>query len=442
MKKPLLKSIAIKLISGIGILALFPLGAGAQWVQTNGPTTGGAVQALAVNGDYVFAGTASGGVFVTSDSGNNWNATNFGLTSSNVYTFAVSDDNIFAGTRNGGVFHSTDKGVSWSAVNNGLTNLTTFTLALHDRVLFAGTDGGGIFRSTDSGTSWTVVNSGLTSLKIASLLVINSNVFAGTGDQQVGSTSSCPSNTSRSVCRSIDNGASWITVGSGLPTTCLYASPIWFWYSFEAHSLASVNDFIFCAHTSNNFGIYKSANNGISWNAINSGLSGKNVLSLFANGSDLYAGISGGGVFRSTDSGTNWAAFNTGLTDMNIRSFTVGEGYLFAGTNTSGVWRLYVGETSVKNPQNYLPEQFTFNLFTRNQSNATISISFSLPRFSPVQLKIYNLSGHLIATLYDKPMTAGAHTLMWDTRNVAAGCYMLRMQAGATTQVKAVPLFR
>ena len=59
-----------------------------------------------------------------------------------------------------------------------------------------------------------------------------------------------------------------------------------------------------------------------------------------------------------------------------------------------------------------------------------------------LQVKIYNLSGHLIATLCDKLMGAGAHTLTWDTRNVASGCYMVRMQAGQNSQVKAIPLFR
>jgi hypothetical protein len=229
------------------------------------------------------------------------------------------------------------------------------------------------------------------------------------------------------VCASTSSGTSccWTKVNSGLPSVTINA-------------LAVKGDSLFAG--TNGSGVFRSTDSGASWTAVNTGLTNNTIYALVVNSNDLFAGTNGSGVFRSTDNGTNWAAFNTGLTDLNIRSFAVGVGYLFAGTNTSGVWRWYLGETSVKKPRNYLFEQF--NLLTRNQSNVNISISFSLPRSSPVQLKIYNLSGHLIATLLDKLMDAGSHSVSWDTRRLAAGCYMVRMQAGATTRVKSIPLVK
>jgi hypothetical protein len=59
-----------------------------------------------------------------------------------------------------------------------------------------------------------------------------------------------------------------------------------------------------------------------------------------------------------------------------------------------------------------------------------------------VSIKIYDLSGHLTATLLDKPMNVGRHYVSWNTRNMASGCYLVNMTAGSHTQVKSIPLFR
>ena len=123
----------------------------AQWVQTNGPC-GGIVNALAVSGTDLFAGTYGGGVFLSTNNGTSWSAA--GLTYVDVYSLDVSGTNLFAGTWVG-VFLSTDNGTSWTAVNAGLTDTHVYSLAVSGTNLFAGTYGDGVFLSTDNGTSWT-----------------------------------------------------------------------------------------------------------------------------------------------------------------------------------------------------------------------------------------------------------------------------------------------
>ena len=53
-------------------------GAGAQWVQTNGPA-GCHITALAVSGSNIYAGTSYHGVFKSTDNGANWTEVNSGL---------------------------------------------------------------------------------------------------------------------------------------------------------------------------------------------------------------------------------------------------------------------------------------------------------------------------------------------------------------------------
>ena len=85
-------------------------------------------------------------------------------------------------------------------------------------------------------------------------------------------------------------------------------------------------------------GVWISTNNSASdWTKVSTGLTGKNVSALLANGTNLFAGTDSG-AFLSTDNGTNWISVNNGLTDRHISSLALIGDNLFAGTNGGGVF--------------------------------------------------------------------------------------------------------
>ena len=58
----------------------------------------------------------------------------------------------------------------------------------------------------------------------------------------------------------------------------------------------------------------------------------------------LFAGTGVGGVFKSTNGGVSWGAVNTGLSNLNVSSLSLSQDYstdqtLFAGTYGSSVWK-------------------------------------------------------------------------------------------------------
>ena len=56
-------------------------------------------------------------------------------------------------------------------------------------------------------------------------------------------------------------------------------------------------------------GVWKSADSGKTWHAINQGLATLNIRALAMapqNAQILYAGTNGSGLYRSTDAGTTW----------------------------------------------------------------------------------------------------------------------------------------
>jgi hypothetical protein len=133
---------------------------------------------------HIFAGTAAGGVFRSTNNGDSWTPVNTGLTNTVVYALAINvSGHIFAGTDGGGGFRSTNNGESWMAVNTGLTNTVVSALAINPatRDIFAGTAAGGVFRSINNGDSWTPVNAGLANTVIYALTInASGQIFTGT----------------------------------------------------------------------------------------------------------------------------------------------------------------------------------------------------------------------------------------------------------------------
>jgi hypothetical protein len=169
----------------------------------DGLNTALAIQALAVVGTDLFAGTI-GGVFLSTNNGAKWGQANANLpniiissdttpVNGNVNAFAMIGTNLFAGTQGDGVFLSADNG-PLNGVNNGLSgNLLVDAFAVSGTIIFAGTGTSngingtyrGIFLSTNSGASWTEENTGLTDTNIISLAVNDSFLFAGAANSGV-----------------------------------------------------------------------------------------------------------------------------------------------------------------------------------------------------------------------------------------------------------------
>jgi photosystem II stability/assembly factor-like uncharacterized protein len=277
--------------------------------------------------------------------------------------FTSIGDTLLAGTY-GGVYTSTDNGNSWIHTSNGLTDQNITALASKGGTLFAGTAGSGVFVSTDKGNSWTLHNiySG-----INSFCFIGNAIYAGT---------------SYYLYKSSDNGATWNQLNPGLGI-----SPIM--------TIASDGTNIFAATSGGGIKMYNESNQ--TWTARNSGISNPQNLqfiSLFATGSELYAGSynipvyyssnggnnwnpvgpscsvysflmngsgivmgseGGCGVMVTRDHGNSWASLNSGTYTLSVSSLYIFGSDIFAGTIDSGIYKRPLAEISgiaekVKNP--------------------------------------------------------------------------------------------
>jgi hypothetical protein len=409
----------------------------AQWVQTNGLVDWN-IQALAVNGTNLFVGGWWGGgmvappvmdgIFLSTNNGSQW--TQCGLTGHHAQAFAASGMNLFAGTATGGVFLSTDSARSWTAANEGLPKDTlfdstircahVFCLLLDGTNLFAGTDRG-VFLSTNAGKNWT--QTALTESEVnvvLSLAVSGRNLFAGT-ERTV------PFPQGGGVFRSTNNGTTWSAVNAGLedPT-------IW--------SLAVSGKNLFAGTDG---GIYLTTDGGTSWSAVNTGFEGGLIWSLAVHGTNLFAGTSHG-VLLSTNNGTSWSSVNTGLIDNDVQCLAASGTSLFAGTMDAGVWRRPLSEmiTSVPISAATLPTAFTLQQNYPNPFNPSTTIKFELPKISVVRLSVFDMLGREVSVLVNERKEAGYHEVKFDGSGLSSGVYFYRIQAGSYVETRKLLLLR
>ena len=279
-----------------------------QWVKINGPSEIN-ISTLAIQGNYIFAGTGTNGVYRSSDNGATWTAINNGLTNPYISSFAVNSHTIFAGMGNGpgGLFRSTDDGNTWVQV---VLNYDINALATSGDTIFVGTDTFGIERSDDNGENWISLNNGIPLPPNNPLTALSKNgntIFASFG---------------ANTFRSTDNGNLWSSIRGGLPVDNVIA-------------FVGVGNNLFAG--TNGGGVFMSNNNGDSWAQVSNGLTNYIVQSLVAFGNDLYAGTVDG-LFYSSDTGVTWKNITYGMASSNVCSIVLNGNSMFVATNTEGVF--------------------------------------------------------------------------------------------------------
>ena len=376
----------------------------------NNGFTNQTVNALAVSGSNIFAGTKDAGVFRSTNNGSDFSPTNNGLTNLWIRALAVSESNIFAGTGSG-VYRSTNNGTSWDSVNNGIPpNFAGNSFAVSGSNIFAAIACIGVYRSTNNGDNWSF--SGLTDKCVLTLAVSGTNIFAGASFDE-------------GIFRSTDNGGSWTAVNNGLTdldVTSLTAS--------------GTNIFVGTGGGSPNGGVFRSTDNGDNWSLVIN----LDARSLTASGTNIFAGTYDAGIYVSTNNGANWIERNQGFGTIptGIFSLLVANNYVFAGTDYRSLWRRPYQETiGIQNISSEVPSSFALYQNYPNPFNPTTKIKFDIPpslQFPNVSignplvvLKIFDALGREVATLVNEQLAPGTFETTFDASTYPSGVYFYKL---------------
>jgi len=77
-----------------------------------------------------------------------------------------------------------------------------------------------------------------------------------------------------------------------------------------------------------------------------------------------------------------------------------------------------------------------------NPFNPSTTIEFSLPKSGYVSLKIYGVTGGLVANIVDENLPAGNYRIRWNAGQAASGMYFYQMQTGEFRQTKRLILLK
>jgi photosystem II stability/assembly factor-like uncharacterized protein len=236
----------------------------------------------------IYAGT-EGGVLRSTDGGQNWEQlTDNGLHTHDIWALAWQDNLLYAGI-SGAVFVIKDGDSSdWTQVGSGGLdgyNVTALAVDSTRGRVYAGTEGNGMFAIGPDLTTWQDINVGFPSGETVNTLRLNTLdgiLYAGTEHAAAFRLDFTESNFWRPINNDLTPGL-----------------------SVRDLVLDRRNGLVYAATAE---GVFRSENNGDSWQEASSGFTSLDIFSLTLNPLDgaLYAGTAVGTVFHSTDHGETW----------------------------------------------------------------------------------------------------------------------------------------
>ncbi|MCL4280433.1 MAG: T9SS type A sorting domain-containing protein [Ignavibacteriaceae bacterium] len=195
--------------------------------------------------------------------------------------------------------------------------------------------------------------------------------------------------------------------------------------------------------TASDSNFYRSTDFGNSWNSIYK--SNGNAVKSFADDSEgnLFILLSGTGVLRSADNGIIWEEINSGLDNVSLNNLIITDNdYILAGTSGEGVYKSVNKTTSLENSFAELPASFLLEQNYPNPFNPTTNIRFKIAESGYVSLKIFDVLGNEIETLISGEKPSGDYEVKFDGRSLSSGIYFYQLRSGEIIQTKKMILIR
>jgi photosystem II stability/assembly factor-like uncharacterized protein len=190
--------------------------------------------------------------------------------------------------------------------------------------LFIAANSGQIYRSSDNGNSWQLFTNDFPNTGINCFISTMNGTYAGTYP---------------GIYKTTNHGINWLACNNGLPN-----NP-------DIQCFALKDNFIFAGALGGTY-IFRSSNNGSSWDTLRFNGSTKTIV---ASGSVLYAEATAGSqgtMYKSTNNGANWISINNGLPGFSMDNLdkcgnkvyasSWGDG-LFVTTNEGDNWTQLTG---------------------------------------------------------------------------------------------------
>ena len=439
------------------------------------------------NPNTIFLGT-DGGIFKSTDAADTWTDLNNDLFTTQFYYGAVDpvSNTYYGGTQDNGTLKSTGS-TNWFSILGGdggatevdFNNPNTIYMEFQLLAFFKSTDGGSssfkamdgiphgpnpndgttdrtefispfsmdpnnsstlvvgtyrVFRTTNGASNWTDISGDLTGDGIGSTGAKISTVIIAKGNSDV-IYAGC---TNGKVQVTANAGALWNDVSSGLPT--LYCTRIATDPNDPATAFATFSGF------SSGEKVYKTTNTGSSWSNISGDLPNLPVNCIIVDPSNVNKLVVGTdlGVFTTVNGGSSWFQKNNGMANVSVADldYRSSDGKVFAATHGRGMFSAPLSDVTSAEDDLEVPVDFVLEQNYPNPFNPSTIIKFSLPQTESVSIIIYNTIGEEVSELLNSQLSAGTHTIRFNSGSLASGVYFYSIKAGNYSDVKKMMLIK
>lgn len=353
------------------------------------------------NPQIVYAGTANGGIWKTTNFCQSWVSVFDNQNTSSIGALAIDPTNanvVYCGTGESnslrsyypgtGMYKSTDAGSTWSSI--GLDNTYSFgnvvVNPLNTQIIYAAAVGStrrknterGIYKSINGGISWVQSLYIADSVGAIDVIIdpINPNkLFAAMWERQRREDYIKYGGPMSALYVTTNGGTNWNVVSGGFPSNASDMGRI-------SLDICASNTQVIYALTAfangNSRGLYKSTDAGISWSLINSSVAGSSNYAWFnrickVNPSNADNVICGGlNMERSINGGTSFSTIGASYVDQHAVGFAPSDpnfivlgndggidyssngGTSWQASNTLPITQFYAGEIDNNNPNTIL----------------------------------------------------------------------------------------
>jgi hypothetical protein len=150
------------------------------------------------------------------------------------------------------------------------------------------------------------------------------------------------------------------------------------------------------------------------------------------------------------DRENNARIFNlTDTTESGSGAYTtqfVTQPYTVSRSNITTLGPMGVGRfdmaTGIVEEEGNIPLKFSLEQNYPNPFNPVTTIRYEIPKVSKVTLKIYDILGREVLTLFNGSQQAGKYEVEWQATNFASGIYFYHLQAGEFSDTRKLILLR